>query len=59
MECPHCEYVPEDDCENEFYTLPVKVGRLEDRTNEYRGYYTAQKTVYACPECSKLFIEGE
>lgn len=69
MECPHCKYQhgfswykteSQDEKEfknvngedGEFYRLPVKM----QRGNRY-GYDDEFETLYACPSCSKTFID--
>ncbi len=60
MKCPHCNY--EDGFNNDtlktaegesgdFYELPVKMERTE------YGFQTRRVSLYACPECSKTFID--
>lgn len=59
MKCPHCEYesgwssekqeVVEGKC-GEFYELPVHM------TRPY-FYYEEKVKLFACPDCSKTFVE--
>ncbi len=61
MKCPHCEYehgftwvgdnyTRIEGEHGDFYELPVEVKR-------YNGYSEQSKYLYACPSCSKTFIE--
>lgn len=64
MKCPHCEYQHgldwnEDELENvegeqgEFWKLTLELERQ-------RGWSPAEKTsLYACPRCSKTFIDND
>lgn len=62
MKCPHCNYIygycfdmqeeiKQD--EGDFFKLPVRMERDSD------SFYSSQDTrnLYACPKCTKTFIE--
>jgi hypothetical protein len=62
MRCPLCKYLvgynsdtrkDEEPEEGDFYKLPIQMER-----NEYGRYPLERTTVYACPKCKQLFIEG-
>lgn len=68
MECPHCNYrkgyywdeddnyveaINEGRDKGDFWSLPVKLERNE---NSY-SFQNAQASLYACPKCTKTFIE--
>ena len=59
MICPHCGYLDgwsSETCSRtngvsgSFYKLPVKLERQEH-------WETERTSLYACPECSKTFID--
>ncbi len=60
MKCPHCEYenwwssekldIVEGD-KGEFYQLPVDMTRLP------YSYREERVKLFACPNCSKTFVE--
>jgi predicted RNA-binding Zn-ribbon protein involved in translation (DUF1610 family) len=63
MKCPHCgyahgsEWVDDDPVDvkgecGDFYELPLEVSR----TSLY-NYSKQTRTLYACPSCTKTFIE--
>ena len=67
MECPYCKYKngwvpsPEPDEvgkdhlgeEGEFFLLPIEM----KRTNPHNTFATEEASVYACPNCGRVFIE--
>lgn len=59
MNCPHCDYSPEKDREENkdtpwnreggFFISPVELERT-------MGYELVRRTLYGCPKCKKVFI---
>jgi hypothetical protein len=56
MKCPHCEYEQDDVIKGDFYALPINVER-EEKEQYHRSIQ--RKGVFACPSCSKMFIDLE